>query len=84
MKGATSNRGAYAPRPRLSSINRRFPGKAVLAHLLLARIALQVGDPAEAQKETDESLAADRSPSEHRFLAYQAHLLQGQRRSSPQ
>src|SRR5205814_630127 len=32
-------------------------GKAVLAHLLLARIALQVGDSAEAQKETNESLA---------------------------
>ena len=52
-------------------------GKAVLAHLLLARIALQVGDPAEAQKETDESLsrlALLQTP----VLAYQAHLLQGQ------
>src|SRR5437764_6816492 len=32
-------------------------GKAVLAHLLLARIALQVGDSAEAETETAESLA---------------------------
>jgi CHAT domain-containing protein len=54
-----------------------LPGKAVLAHLLLARIALQVGDPPEAQKETDESLtrlAQLQTP----VLAYQAHLLQGQ------
>jgi CHAT domain-containing protein/tetratricopeptide (TPR) repeat protein len=52
-------------------------GKAVLAHLLLARIALQVQEPAEAQKETNESLArlkALQSP----VLAYQAHLLEGQ------
>src|SRR3984893_436405 len=54
-----------------------LPGKAVLAHLLLARIALQVGDPVEAQKEADESLsrlASLQTP----VLAYQAHLLQGQ------
>src|ERR1700731_3037408 len=54
-----------------------LPGKAVLAHLLLARIALQVGDPVEAQKEADESLsrlALLQTP----VLAYQAHLLQGQ------
>jgi CHAT domain-containing protein len=54
-----------------------LPGKAVLAHLLLARIALQVGDPAEAQKETDESLAR-LSRLQTPVLAYQAHLLQGQ------
>jgi CHAT domain-containing protein len=54
-----------------------LPGKAVLAHLLLARIALQVGDPAEAQKETDESLARLAS-LQTPVLAYQAHLLQGQ------
>ena len=54
-----------------------LPGKAVLAHLLLARIALQVGDPAEAQKETDESLARLTS-LQTPVLAYQAHLLQGQ------
>ncbi|HEV2102685.1 MAG TPA: CHAT domain-containing protein [Candidatus Acidoferrum sp.] len=52
-------------------------GKAVLAHLLLARIALRVSDPAEAQKETDLSLARLvhlQTP----VLAYQARLLQGQ------
>jgi len=52
-------------------------GKAVLAHLLLARIALQVEDPTEAQKQTNESLSrlkAVQSP----VLAYQAHLLEGQ------
>ncbi len=54
-----------------------LPGKAVLAHLLLARIALQVGDPAEAQKETDESLARI-ARLQTPVLAYQAHLLQGQ------
>jgi CHAT domain-containing protein/tetratricopeptide (TPR) repeat protein len=54
-----------------------LPGKAVLAHLLLARIAQQVGDSAEAQKETDESLARLAS-LQTPVLAYQAHLLQGQ------
>jgi CHAT domain-containing protein len=54
-----------------------LPGKAVLAHLLLARIAQQVGDPAEAQKETDESLAR-LANLQTPVLAYQAHLLQGQ------
>jgi CHAT domain-containing protein len=54
-----------------------LPGKAVLAHLLLARIALQVGDPAGAQKETDESLARLRG-LQTPVLAYQAHLLEGQ------
>jgi CHAT domain-containing protein len=54
-----------------------LPGKAVLAHLLLARIALQVGDPAEAQNETDISLAR-LAQLETPVLAYQAHLLQGQ------
>ena len=54
-----------------------LPGKAVLAHLLLARIALQVGDPPEAQKETDESLAR-LTFLQTPVLDYQAHLLQGQ------
>src|ERR1700674_2373716 len=54
-----------------------LPGKAVLAHLLLARIELQVGDPAEAQRETDESLAR-LAHLQTPVLAYQAHLLQGQ------
>src|SRR5881398_3535558 len=52
-------------------------GKAVLAHLLLARIALQVGDSAEAQKETNESLARVEC-LQTPVLAYQAHLLEGQ------
>jgi CHAT domain-containing protein len=52
-------------------------GKAVLAHLLLARIALQVGDSAEAQLQTDESLAR-LNMVQTPVLAYQAHLLQGQ------
>jgi len=52
-------------------------GKAVLAHLLLARIALQVEDPAEAQKQTSESLARLKGVQSP-VLAYQAHLLEGQ------
>jgi CHAT domain-containing protein/tetratricopeptide (TPR) repeat protein len=51
-------------------------GKAVLAHLLLARIALQVGDSAEAQKETDECLTRLKGVQTP-VLAYQAHLLEG-------
>ena len=54
-----------------------FSGKAVLAHLLLARIALQVGDSAEAQRETDESLARLKGVQAP-VLVYQAHLLKGQ------
>src|SRR5712691_4313182 len=54
-----------------------LPGKAVLAHLLLARIALQVGDSAEAQKETDECLARLKC-LQAPVLAYQAQLLAGQ------
>jgi len=52
-------------------------GKAVLAHLLLARIALQVGDSAGAQKETDESLERLKR-LQAPVLAFQAHLLAGQ------
>jgi CHAT domain-containing protein/tetratricopeptide (TPR) repeat protein len=52
-------------------------GKAVLAHLLLARIALQVGDSAAAQKETDESLVRLKR-LQAPVLAFQAHLLAGQ------
>lgn len=52
-------------------------GKAVLAHLLLARIALQVGDAVEAQKETEESLSRLKG-LQTPVLAYQAHLLEGQ------
>jgi len=52
-------------------------GKAVLAHLLLARIALQVGDSAEAQRETEQSLARLKG-LQTPVLAYQAHLLEGE------
>jgi len=52
-------------------------GKAVLAHLLLARIALHVGDPGQAQSETNESLTRLKG-LQTPVLAYQAHLLQGQ------
>jgi len=52
-------------------------GKAVLAHLLLAKIALKVGDPAQAQAEVDTALARLKEvPSP--VLTYQAHLLEGQ------
>src|SRR6267378_1496929 len=54
-----------------------LPGKAVLAHLLLARIALQVGDSAEAQRETEESLARLKG-LQTPVLTFQAHLLEGQ------
>jgi len=52
-------------------------GKAVFAHLLLARTALQVGDFAEAQREADECvsrLGAAHAP----VLAHQVHFLVGQ------
>src|SRR5437667_429428 len=52
-------------------------GKAALAHLLLARIALQVGDLAEAQKETQSALAR-LSHLQAPVLAYQAQFLLGQ------
>jgi CHAT domain-containing protein/tetratricopeptide (TPR) repeat protein len=52
-------------------------GKAALAHLLLARIALQVGDAGEAQQETEKSLARLKGVQTP-VLAYQAHLLEGQ------
>ena len=52
-------------------------GKAVLAHLLLAKIALKVGDAVQAQGEIDTALARLKEvPSP--VLAYQAHLLEGQ------
>lgn len=75
--------GRYFESRRLCSAAAAFfdqsvlPGKAVLAHLLLARIALQVADPVEAQKETDLSLAR-LAQLQTPVLAYQAHLLQGQ------
>ncbi len=52
-------------------------GKAVLAHLLLARIAFQVGEPAVAEAETDAAVARiERLQAP--VLAYQAHFLRGQ------
>ena len=52
-------------------------GKAVLAHLLLARIAFQVGEPAVAETETDLAVARiERLQAP--VLAYQAHFLRGQ------
>jgi CHAT domain-containing protein len=52
-------------------------GKAVLAHLLLARIAMQVGEPAVAESETEAAIA--RIERLHApVLAYQAHFLRGQ------
>jgi len=52
-------------------------GKAVLAHLLLARIALQVGETAVAEAET-EAAAARIVRLQAPVLAYQVHFLRGQ------
>jgi len=52
-------------------------GKALLGHLLLARIYLQIGEYEEAKRETDECLErleTARAP----LLAHQIHLLAGQ------
>jgi CHAT domain-containing protein len=52
-------------------------GKAVLAHLLLARIAMQVGEPDVAEAETAAALnRIERLQAP--VLAYQAHFLRGQ------
>src|SRR6266704_680817 len=75
--------GRYFEARRLSAAAATFfdqsalPGKAVLAHLLLARIALQVGDSAEAQKETNESVARLKY-LQTPVLVYQARFLEGQ------
>jgi CHAT domain-containing protein/tetratricopeptide (TPR) repeat protein len=52
-------------------------GKAALAHLLLARIALQVGELPAAQTETDTAIAKI-SGLQAPVLAYQTHFLRGQ------
>jgi CHAT domain-containing protein len=55
----------------------RLRSKAVIAHLLLARIALELGDEAEAGKQASaavERLASVQTP----VLEYQVHLLLGQ------
>ncbi len=54
-----------------------LPGKAALAHLLLARIALQVGELPAAQSETDAAIAKI-SGLQAPVLAYQTHFLRGQ------
>jgi CHAT domain-containing protein/tetratricopeptide (TPR) repeat protein len=54
-----------------------LPGKAALAHLLLARIALQVGELPAAQSETDAAVAKI-SGIQAPVLAYQTHFLRGQ------
>jgi CHAT domain-containing protein/Tfp pilus assembly protein PilF len=54
-----------------------LPSRAALAHLLLARIALQVGEPQVASEETEASLAKMEG-LQAPVLAYQAHLLRGQ------
>jgi CHAT domain-containing protein len=52
-------------------------GKALLARLLLARIALQIGDLATAQAETNAAVAK-LSNGQAPVLVYQTHLLLGQ------
>ncbi|MGC1482821.1 MAG: CHAT domain-containing protein [Candidatus Acidiferrum sp.] len=52
-------------------------GKAALAHLLLARIALQVGELPAAQSETDAAVTKI-SGLQAPVLAYQTHFLRGQ------
>jgi len=52
-------------------------GKSVLAHLLLARIALQVGEPSVAESETEAAVAKIQG-LQTPVLAYQAYFLRGQ------
>lgn len=54
-----------------------LPGKAALAHLLLARIAVEVKEPELAAKETETAIAK-MGGVQTPVLAYQAHLLRGQ------
>ena len=54
-----------------------FSGKAVLAHLLLARIAFQIGETAIAESETEAAVAKS-GRLQAPVLAYQAHFLRGQ------
>jgi len=54
-----------------------LPGKALLARLLLARIALQVGDLAAAEAETNAAVTK-LSNLQAPVLVYQTHLLLGQ------
>src|SRR5262249_38101907 len=55
----------------------RLRGKSVIAHLLLGRIALQLGEVAEAEKQANaalERLSRVQTP----VLSYQVHLFLGQ------
>jgi len=54
-----------------------LPGKAVLSHLLLARIALHTNDLSAARSEADAALAK-LSAAQAPVLIYQTHLLLGQ------
>jgi CHAT domain-containing protein len=54
-----------------------LPGKALLTRLLLARIALQVGDVPAAEAETNAAVAK-LSNAQAPVLVYQTHLLLGQ------
>src|SRR5215469_12953163 len=75
--------GRYFEARRLCSVAAAFfdqsalAGKAVLAHLLLARIAFQVGDHAQAEEEARTALAK-LSGLQTPVLSYQAHFLEGQ------
>ncbi len=75
--------GRYFEARRLSSAAAAFfdqsalAGKAVLAHLLLARIAFQVGDLGLAEAEARAALAK-LSGLQTPVLSYQAHFLEGQ------
>ncbi len=75
--------GRYFEARRLCSGAAKFfdqatlPGKAALAHLLLARVALQVGELQAAQSETDAAIAKI-SGIQAPVLAYQTHFLRGQ------
>jgi CHAT domain-containing protein len=75
--------GRYFEARRLCTAAAKFfdqatlPGKAALAHLLLARVALQVGELPAAQLETDAAISKI-SDLQAPVLAYQTHFLRGQ------
>ena len=58
----------------------RLPGKAALCHLLLARIALRLDDPAAAQRSCD-AVTTLLEDVESPILTYHAHLLLGHART---
>jgi CHAT domain-containing protein/Tfp pilus assembly protein PilF len=75
--------GRYFEARRLCAVAADFfdeaelPGKAVLSHLLLARIALQTGDAPAADREVN-AAHAKLSAAQAPVLIYQTHLLLGQ------